>query len=125
MGVRVGRAARMKRDPVTPQTRAEVFLRDRGCVAPLLGGTVHDCFGRLTLEHVKDKLRMSKRAPSDLAHLVALCEGHTENGRRAGYQWNTAKENRQRVRAYLERVADPHAAHVDPCGPTCRVEAPL
>jgi hypothetical protein len=110
----------MRADPVTPETAAAVFLRDGSCIAPLLGGSAHDCWGRATLEHVKDELRMGKRAPSDLRHLVALCSGHTEEGRRAGYQWNTDKANRAKVRAYLERLGDPHAAHVDPCGPTCR-----
>jgi hypothetical protein len=63
-----------------------------------------DCFGRLTLEHVKSELRMGVRAPSDMAHLVTLCQGHTEDGRRAGYQFNTTKENRSLLREYLERV---------------------
>lgn len=108
----------MKRDPVTPELRLAVFTRDGGCIAPLVGGSVMDCWGRLTLEHVKTELRMSKRAPSDERHLVTLCEGHTENGRRAGYQWNTDKRNRAAVREYLERVRDPHATHVDPC-PAC------
>ncbi len=93
-----------RRDPVTPEMRLRVFRRDGGCVAPRLGGSAMDCFGQLTLEHVKDELRLGIRAPSDEAHLVTLCEGHTENGRRAGYQWNTAKPNRIAVRAYLEEA---------------------
>ena len=97
----------MRADPVTANLRLQVLTRDGGCIAPLLGGSVHDCFGRLTLEHVKDELRMGKRAPSDLAHLVTLCEGHTEPGRRAGYQWNTDKANRAKVRAYLHLVPVP------------------
>ncbi len=96
----------MRADPVTPETAADVFLRDGSCIAPLLGGTAMDCWGRATLEHVKDTLRMGKRAPSDMAHLVALCEGHTENGRRAGYQWNTDKANRARVREYLASLGE-------------------
>lgn len=104
------------KDPVTPDLRLDVLRRDRGCVAPLLGGTAIDCFGTLTLEHVKDELRMGVRAASDLAHLVTLCEGHTENGRRAGYQWNTDKANRARVREYLARVNE--HTHVDPA-PGC------
>jgi hypothetical protein len=91
-------------DPVDPQTALDVFARDRGCVAVRLGEDPANCAGRLTLEHVKSALRMGKRAPSDMAHLVALCEGHTEGGARAGYQWNTDKRNRERVRAYLEGV---------------------
>ncbi len=92
-------------DPVTPTMAVRVFARDHGCVAPRLGGSVMDCFGRLTLEHVKDELRMGVRAPSDMAHLVTLCQGHTEDGRRAGFQWNTNAHNRQRVREYLASVS--------------------
>lgn len=55
------------------------------------------------MEHVKDELRMGVRAKSDSAHLVSLCQGHTEDGRRAGYQWNSAKVNREKVREYLRR----------------------
>jgi hypothetical protein len=94
-----------RRDPVTTSVCLAVILRDGGCVAPQLGGSVMDCWGRLTLEHVKDELRMGVRAPSDLAHLVTLCQGHTEDGRRAGYQWNTDAANRARVREYLAGVA--------------------
>jgi hypothetical protein len=94
----------MRRDAVSPTLRLRVFARDRGCVAPLLGGSVMDCWGRLTLEHVKDEPRMGVRAPSDMAHLVTLCEGHTEDGRRAGYQWNSTKANRALVREYLAKV---------------------
>ena len=36
--------------------------------------------------------------------LVSLCEGHTEPGMRAGYQWNTDKRNRALVRDYLSRM---------------------
>jgi len=54
---------------------------------------------------------MGKRAESDPAHLVTLCQGHTEDGRKAGYQWNTTKENREKIREYLERVNDPFAPH--------------
>lgn len=112
------------KDRVKPTTAVEVFARDGGCVAPRLGGTFMDCWGRLTLEHVKSELRMGIRAPSDAAHLVTLCEGHTEPGRRAGYQWNTDKRNRVLVREYLSDVR--HFGHVDPCGLDCRAAvAPL
>ena len=95
----------MRKDPVTTSMRLAVLTRDGGCVAPLLGGSALDCWGRLTLEHVKDEPQMGVRAPSDLSHLVTLCQGHTEDGRRAGFQWNTNRANREAVRAYLERVA--------------------
>lgn len=88
-----------RRDPVTPRLRLAVLERDRECLAKRFDDG--RCWGRLTIEHVKRDYRLGVRAESDLAHLVTLCEGHTENGRRAGRQWNTAKENRARMRAYL------------------------
>lgn len=91
----------MRRDPVTPALRLAVLERDAGCVAVRLGADPAGCAGRLTLEHVKDQSRMARRAPSDLRHLVALCEGHTEAGAKAGYQWNTDRVNRARLREYL------------------------
>jgi hypothetical protein len=94
----------MRRDPVTPELREAVFLRDQGCLAPRLGGTAHDCFGRLRIEHVKAEPRMGVRAESVLSRLATLCEGHTEPGMRAGYVWCTARENRAALRAYLAEV---------------------
>lgn len=76
----------LKADPVTPALREAVLRRDGRCVAAILDrshecrdqwGTPHDprALGKLTLEHVKEALRMGKRAESDEAHLVALCYG--------------------------------------------------
>ena len=71
-------------DPVTHDIREDVFERDRGCVLARLD-KAHQCrdqwntphpsweLGRMSLEHVKDELRMGKRAPSDPAHMVTLC----------------------------------------------------
>ena len=78
--------AQAKADPVTPALREAVLRRDGRCVAAILDrahicrdayGTPHDprSLGKLSLEHVKDQLRMGVRAPSDEAHLVALCYG--------------------------------------------------
>jgi hypothetical protein len=93
------------RDRVTPETALLVLRRDAGCVAPRLGGTSMDCWGRNRLEHVQDGGgRMGRRAPSDPAHLVTLCEGHTETGMRAGYVWATDKRNRAAMREYLAGV---------------------
>lgn len=114
----------MRKDPVTPELRVLVISRDirqfvdrtplfhsrrgsvasmPGCVAAFLApSTSGPCWGRLTLDHVKDEPRLSKRATSDPAHLVTLCEGHTENGMRAGFQWNTA--NRPVLRWYLRSL---------------------
>ena len=63
-------------DAVTPEKAAETFARDGyQCMAPRLGGTIMDCFGRLRVEHVKREPRMGRRG--DL--LISLCQGHTED----------------------------------------------
>ena len=82
---------------VTSEQALAVFARDQGCLAPRLGGTAHDCFGRLRIEHVKREPRMGKRG--DL--LGTLCEGHSEPGMRAGYVWATDRRNRAAMREYL------------------------
>jgi hypothetical protein len=110
------------KDPVTPELRLLVLGRDlhqwelrggklravsttAGCVASFLSPiTSGPCWGRLTLDHIKDEQRMGVRAPSDPAHLVSLCQGHTEDGARAGHQWNTA--NRQLLRWYLRSLVE-------------------
>jgi hypothetical protein len=82
---------------VTPDLYLAVRDRDGGCVAPRLGAT-DSCEGRLTLDHVKDAPRMGKRAPSDMAHLVALCERH--------HLWTGwATSHRPVLRQYLRGVA--------------------
>ena len=93
------------RDRVSPETALFVLRRDAGCVAPRLGGSSMDCWGRNRLEHVQEGGgRMGRRAPSDAAHLVTLCEGHCESGARAGYVWCTDKVNRAAMREYLAGV---------------------
>ncbi len=87
----------MRHDRVTPEMALAVFTRDQGCLAPRLGGTAHDCWGRLRIEHVKRKPRMGVRG--DL--LGAICEGHSEPGTRAGYCWVTDRVNRQTMREHL------------------------
>jgi len=91
----------MTRDPVTSDMALAVFARDNGCMAPRLGGSYFDCFGRDRIEHVKSEPRMGRRAPSDMAHLIVLCQGHTEDGMRGGKVWATDKANRQAMRDYL------------------------
>ena len=86
-------------DPVTPVVRLAVLERDGGCVAVRLGESPADCGGRLTLDHVKDQPRMGRRAPSDAAHLVTLCEAH--------HLWSGwATSHRAALRTYL---AEPQA----------------
>jgi hypothetical protein len=105
------------KDPVTPELRHGVIARDARfvlrhrdlrvsdpvCVAPVLDPGAGPCSGGTTLDHVKSQLRMGVRAPSDEAHLVTLCDGHTERGAKAGHQWNTA--HRPLLRRYLASVA--------------------
>ena len=86
-----------RKDPVTPELRVLVLNRDQGCLAPRLGAT-DDCSGRLTLDHVKDLPMMGKRAPSDPAHLVTLCERH--------HLWTGwATSHRPELREYLRGAA--------------------
>lgn len=82
---------------VTEAEAIAVFVRDGGCLAPRLGGSAMDCWGRNRIEHVKRAPRMGKRG--DL--LGTLCEGHTEPGMRAGYVWCTDATNRQAMREHL------------------------
>ena len=85
-----------RRDPVTPELRLAVLERDGWCVAVKLAPLVEitHCYGRLTLDHVQDGYgRMGVRAPSDMAHLVTLCEHHHLDG------WATS--HRPELRQYL------------------------
>lgn len=96
-----------RRDPVTPALRAAVLERDQRCKLFDLD-PAHVCRDRwnqphmpgavnlLTLEHVKSELRMGVRAPSDLAHLVAICW--------AGNVGVPSKAQRQGLREYLASV---------------------
>lgn len=109
-----------RKDPVTPEMRQAVMVRDlrearkvfgprwmNPCVAPLVDLLqLGKCSGRVTIEHVKDQPRMGVRAASNGRHLVSLCEGHTEGGMKAGFQWNTA--NRPGLRRYLEGYYEQH-----------------
>jgi hypothetical protein len=91
---------RRRNDPVDADTYWWVRARDKFlCVAPVLDPQAGPCSGEIELDHVKDEPRMGKRAPSDRDHLVSVCEGHSEKGAKAGYQWNTA--NRPLLREYL------------------------
>ncbi|MBA3583012.1 MAG: hypothetical protein H0W36_00530 [Gemmatimonadetes bacterium] len=92
------------RRPVPAELALAVFARDKGCVAPRLGGSYHDCWGRDRIEHVKAEPRMGVRAEPQMDRLAVLCEGHTEPGMKAGYVWCTAKENRAALREYLRSV---------------------
>lgn len=101
------------RDRVSPELALAVFARDGGCIAPRLGGSYMDCFGRNRIEHVQTGYgRMGRRAASSMQTCLTLCEGHTETGARAGYVWCTDRANRQAMREYL--VSATEHTHVDP-----------
>ena len=92
---------------VTPDLRRQVLQRDGQCVLAILepGHLCRDTWGRhhastaldlLSLEHVKDQPRMGRRAPSDPAHLVAMCHWSNVNV--------PSKDQRTAIREYLRRV---------------------
>lgn len=87
------------RDVVTADVALAVLNRDQGCVAVRLGASPVDCRGRITLDHVRDRAAMGgRRAPSDAAHLVSICEQH--------HLWNGwATSHRAELRVYLREVA--------------------
>ena len=60
------------RDPVPPGVRAQVWARDGGCVFGRLG-ILHDCFGRLELDHVRASGGLGMRSRSTTDNLVLLC----------------------------------------------------
>lgn len=103
----------MRRKPRTDQVSEDlaqaVFKRDQGCVAPRLGGSIMDCWGRATVAHVKVQPRMSKRAEPQMDRLVEVCQGHMEDGMRAGYVWVTDRHNIEKMRDYL-REKHPNGA---------------
>jgi len=70
------------------------------CIAPIVDPRCGPCWGRTTLDHVKKEPRMGVKAEDRLDRLVSVCQGHSEDGRKAGYQWNTA--HRAEERAYLD-----------------------
>jgi hypothetical protein len=95
-----------RKDPVTQEIAIAVLTRDGGCLAPRLGGSFMDCAGRATLDHVRDEPMMGKRAPSDMAHLVTLCEYH--------HLWSGwATSHRPELRAYLRGFLPPDPMQMD------------
>lgn len=99
-----GRPRRAKADPVTAEVRWAVMHRDHECFLHRLDpdhvcrdrwGNVHPptATRSLTVEHVKDDLRMGVRAPSNIGHLVAMCH--------AGNVGVPSRETREAMRAYL------------------------
>lgn len=98
----------MTRDLVTPELYRAVMLRDKGCILAKItaGHACRDRWGyphaptdlaKLTIEHVHDGYGlMGKRAPSDMAHCLALCAGANIGV--------PSKAQRTMFRAYLRAV---------------------
>jgi hypothetical protein len=95
-------------DRVSYSLRQEILRRDGACLYSIWDpahvcrdawGAIHapTALDRLSLEHVKDELRMGKRATSDAAHLIALCA--------AANIGVPSKEFRAFAREYLADVA--------------------
>jgi hypothetical protein len=66
------------------------------CIAPLVDPAAGPCGGRSTLDHVKDEPRLGRKPTSDPRHLVCVCSAHSEEGMKAGRQWNTASRGLER-----------------------------
>ena len=92
---------------ISAELRREILERDKRCflarlyndhVCRDLWGNPHrsDDLDRLSLEHVKDQGMMGRRAPSDPAHLLALCATANINV--------PSKGDRIAMRAYLRAV---------------------
>jgi len=72
--------------PVPAAVRAAVRARDRGCVFGRLR-IVHDCFGRLELDHVRASGGLGIRSRNTPDNLVLLCPAaHLEKTLR-GRRW--------------------------------------
>ena len=93
--------------------RLEVLDRDRGCVGPSVG-MAEPCTGSLELDHVRASHGIGMKSRTEPDNLVTLCGLHHRAKTEAGRTWRPV------LLAYLERIEDPHAAHVDPCAePDC------
>lgn len=93
-------------DPVTPEMRLDVFMRDRGCVAPVVDpAEAGKCKGRLTLEHVKRHPMMGKRSPSIRRDMVVLCAlHHFGEDDKEGRIWSSMTISRCRLIDYLDQL---------------------
>lgn len=105
---------------IPSSVRIAVKVRDRYCVCDRAGFPEHIqafCRSNYTepqIDHVRSSGALGKKSASELGNLVLLSAWC--------HLWKTdhGREARPLLLDYLERVDDPHAAHVDPCSPTCR-----
>jgi hypothetical protein len=104
-----------RRDRVSPETAKAVFEIDGKCIAPKVDPDAGPCSDKSTLDHVHDEHGVGKRrAPSDIWHLVAVCEGHSERGAKAGHIWNVS--HRELERQWLMEHRPPRPQPVQPSG---------
>jgi len=85
-------------DPVAPGVRAQVRARDRVCVFTRLG-ILHDCFGRLELDHVRASGGLGLRSRSTPDNLVVLCPVAHRMKTLEGRRWRPV------LLAWIERAA--------------------
>jgi hypothetical protein len=91
-----------------PEVRAAIEARDPWCVGPLVG-MPGECYGTPEIDHVRASHGIGMKSRSTVDNGVRLCGGHHRLKTNAGKTWRPV------LLDYLERVGDPHAAHVDPC----------
>lgn len=110
--------------------RMRVLIRDAtatgGCVG--FGRFPVACSGPLELDHVRASHGMGMKSVTCDCNLASLC------GNCHRYKTAYGREARPILLDYLARfgysehaeghLENPHAAHVDPCGPTCREGLP-
>jgi len=76
-----------------------IWRREQGviCVVPMLDpDNPYTCAGKQEVDHVKERLGLSMKAPDDEQHLVAMCQEHNT--------WHPPrKQLRQAERIYLSR----------------------
>jgi hypothetical protein len=85
---------RRRDDFVMPQLVAYLDSRDGRCIVPKVDPDAGPCFGRRTIEHVRERAAMGgRRAPSDPRHTVNVCQGHIE--------WTLTRRAKELERAWI------------------------
>lgn len=69
-----------------PEVRAEVYLRDDGCVGPRIG-MPGPCSGSISIDHVRASGAMGMKSRSTADNGAVLCFVHHELKTRAGRIW--------------------------------------
>jgi hypothetical protein len=93
--------------------RMAAYARDQGCLGPRVG-MPGPCAGQVELDHIRASGAVGKKSRSTLDNAASLCGTHHRLKTNAGRTWRTPLID------WVDLRSDPHAAHVDPCGPTCR-----